>query len=244
MLVIPDIHGRTFWKEAVKDHENELIIFLGDYLDPYTGLEDISKKDAYENFIEILEFKKAHMNNVILLLGNHDCTYVIGTNICDCRADHSRMKEISKLFKDNKELFQLAYEVIVDDKKYIFSHAGIHQGYFQACFGKDEDINNAVKLFNDGYKEDDYALLSSLGVVSFLRGGWAKCGSIVWADIREFLNEPETFAYQIVGHTQLKNPIVTEYIAALDCHRAFLFDDDGNICELDGTLIEKRVFKT
>ncbi len=243
MIVIPDIHGRTFWKEAVKDRENELIIFLGDYLDPYTGLEDITKEDAYNNFIEILEFKKAHMDNVILLIGNHDCTYAIGTNICDCRADYARKKDISKLFDDNKDLFQLAYEVIIDGKKYIFSHAGIHQGYFQACFGKEEDINNAVKLFNDAYKEDNYGLLNTLGIVSGYRGGWSRYGSIVWADIREFLNNPETFAYQIVGHTQMRGPIVTDTIAALDCHRAFIFDN-GNIYELDGTLVEKHVFKT
>lgn len=243
MLVIPDIHGRNFWKEAVKDRENELIIFLGDYLDPYTGLENITKEDAYNNFIEILEFKKAHMDNVILLLGNHDCTYAIGTDICNCRMSYMRIKDISKLFDDNRDLFQLAYEIIIDDKKYIFSHAGIHQGYFQACFGKDEDINNAVELFNTAWKEDNYGLLNTLAIVSGYRG-WSKYGSIVWADIREFLPEPETFAYQIVGHTQLKNPVVTEYIAALDCHRAFLFDDNGNICELDGTLVEKHVFKT
>ena len=33
ILVIPDIHGRIFWKDATKfDGE---IIFLGDYVDPY-----------------------------------------------------------------------------------------------------------------------------------------------------------------------------------------------------------------
>ena len=71
MIIIPDIHGRTFWKDCVKGHENEEIIFLGDYLDPYPA-EWITRKEAILNFQEILEFKKAHMNNVILLLGNHD----------------------------------------------------------------------------------------------------------------------------------------------------------------------------
>ena len=27
MIIIPDIHGRSFWKDAVKGHENEKIIF-------------------------------------------------------------------------------------------------------------------------------------------------------------------------------------------------------------------------
>ena len=34
ILIIPDIHGRTFWKECIKCECDE-IIFLGDYLDPY-----------------------------------------------------------------------------------------------------------------------------------------------------------------------------------------------------------------
>ena len=37
LLVIPDVHGRTFWKTPVRkylDHVDR-VIFLGDYLDPY-----------------------------------------------------------------------------------------------------------------------------------------------------------------------------------------------------------------
>ena len=49
MIIIPDVHGRSFWKEYVKGHEEEDIIFLGDYLDPY-GYEGIHCKDAIENF--------------------------------------------------------------------------------------------------------------------------------------------------------------------------------------------------
>ena len=36
ILIIPDIHGRTFWKECIKCREYDEIIFLGDYLDPYS----------------------------------------------------------------------------------------------------------------------------------------------------------------------------------------------------------------
>ena len=46
ILIIPDIHGRTFWKECIKCECDE-IIFLGDYLDPY-NYEGISKQDALD----------------------------------------------------------------------------------------------------------------------------------------------------------------------------------------------------
>lgn len=44
ILIVPDIHGRKFWKEPCSNVDKyEKIIFLGDYLDPYTWREDISK---------------------------------------------------------------------------------------------------------------------------------------------------------------------------------------------------------
>ncbi len=46
MLIVPDIHGRDFWKEPVRDAlGKEHILFLGNYLDPYES-EGISAKDA------------------------------------------------------------------------------------------------------------------------------------------------------------------------------------------------------
>ena len=83
MIILPDIHGRTFWKNAVKGHENDIIVFLGDYLDPY-GHEGISVEDAIANFEDIIQFKKDHNKNVILLLGNHDCGY-IWPSVNSCR---------------------------------------------------------------------------------------------------------------------------------------------------------------
>ena len=73
MLVIPDIHGRSFWKKVVEEHFNEAskIIFLGDYLDPYIGWEDITRKQAIANFDEIIKFKSDNNDKVVLLLGNH-----------------------------------------------------------------------------------------------------------------------------------------------------------------------------
>jgi predicted phosphodiesterase len=54
-LIIPDVHGRTFWKKAIEKHKDEVnkIIFLGDYLDPYPW-EGITRKEAIRNFQEII----------------------------------------------------------------------------------------------------------------------------------------------------------------------------------------------
>lgn len=41
ILILPDIHGRGFYKESVKEaiDKNLEIVCLGDYLDPYFGDE-------------------------------------------------------------------------------------------------------------------------------------------------------------------------------------------------------------
>ena len=61
ILIIPDVHGRKFWEDAVETHGEECdkIIFLGDYLDPYNW-EGITRRGAISNFEEIIEYKKAH----------------------------------------------------------------------------------------------------------------------------------------------------------------------------------------
>lgn len=35
VIVIPDVHGRSFWKNAIEKHPETPIVFLGDYLNPY-----------------------------------------------------------------------------------------------------------------------------------------------------------------------------------------------------------------
>ena len=72
ILVLPDIHGRTFWRSAVERADScDRVVFLGDYLDPY-GFEGIAVSDAVENFREIIGFAKQHPGKVVMLLGNHD----------------------------------------------------------------------------------------------------------------------------------------------------------------------------
>lgn len=71
LLVLPDIHGREFWRGPCNDIEKyDKVIFLGDYFDPY-DFEHISVPQAIVNFEEILELKKNNMDKVVLLLGNH-----------------------------------------------------------------------------------------------------------------------------------------------------------------------------
>ena len=78
VLVIPDVHGETFWKEPVLKYIDKVdrIIFLGDYLDPYPEEgKDYSPQEIFDNLMDIVELKRNHMEKVVLLKGNHDQHY-------------------------------------------------------------------------------------------------------------------------------------------------------------------------
>ena len=73
IILVPDIHGRDFWKEILPFvDECVKIIFLGDYHDPYPD-EGITPSQSLSNFNEILAFAKQHQDKVTMLLETMTC---------------------------------------------------------------------------------------------------------------------------------------------------------------------------
>ena len=244
MIIIPDIHARNFWKTAIEGHENEEIIFLGDYVDPYVGYEPTQQEDVIPNLLEIIQFKREHMDNVTLLVGNHDLGGYIIPRMTKCRFDYERQLEIREIFYNNIELFNIGYIKIINDKPYVFTHAGFIKDWLKVVSKniQVEDItnyNDIVATLNSFLHKKDWDNLEViLDWMSRYRGGWGWYGSCVWSDVYEHLNKkPLEGIFQIFGHSQQeKDPIITEDFAMLDCRRAFvLSEEDGKIKELDGT---------
>lgn len=246
--IVPDVHGRQFWK-IIKEHKDEFdkIVFLGDYLAPYSSYEDITNKQAIDVFKEVLEFKKENPDKVVLLLGNHDFSY-FNSSICECRTDWTNWNMINKLFAENIKLFDLAWEIKIGDKRYFLSHAGVRKGWFDnwvkgKLFEWDKNelpsadfFNNALHSAYDGDKNQEMItkLEKALGIYSNYRG-WSDWndGSIVWADIREYAAKGQTLKndYEnvvfICGHTQLeKDPIIKDEVMDLDCRKPFVLDTE------------------
>lgn len=222
-LIIPDVHGRTFWQEAANLIDDvEKVIFLGDYLDPYS-FEGINTKQAICQFKEIIKFSKNYPEKVILLLGNHDCAYCYDFGSAS-RYAYENESEIKQLFKDNIELFRLYY---LGNNGCLFSHAGITNNWVEHHFDNIENFLN----------KSDKEIIPYLWDISYIRGGWSKKGSMIWSDVREGDRE-ETF-YQIFGHTQLQSsPFITGKYACLDVRRCFLLDTETKkITESNGTEI-------
>lgn len=246
LLVLPDIHGRKFWKDKCQDiTKYDRVIFLGDYFDPY-GFEHITTEDAIENFKEILELKKNNFDKVVLLLGNHDMSYYSQYyyNRYDYHCRHSKEfhDKISSMFNEHLDWFKLIH---IEDN-IVFSHAGIREDWINMMnkqFSKNNLPTIEIKeIPNDFIKLND--ILNNrreqcLGdFISKYRGGKDPVGSCVWADVHEHYF-PDGYAKvkQIFGHTlQAKynfyggisygKPVIMDKYMMLDNCKAYELDTE------------------
>lgn len=215
VLIVPDVHGRKFWHKAEEMiNEVDLVIFLGDYLDPYPH-EGITFEESIEEFKLILNFKEKYSDKVVLLAGNHDMHY-ISLQFMNCsRLNKAKRVELNELYSENIDKFRLAYLL---NNKYLFSHAGIYTEWLKVHNIQEEELFIPLEDFLEKYK-------MALEDVSYVRGGLDNVGSCIWADIRESLSNESLPLMQIVGHTQMESrPYITTKIACLDVRRCFVLD--------------------
>ena len=234
-LLIPDIHGRIFWKEAIEYYSKEkypnlVIVFLGDYVDPY-GFEGITRKDAIDNFKEIIKLAKED-NRVHLLIGNHDMHYWYDASY-KSRVDHKNYDKIKDLFLKNFTLFNIAYEETINNKKYLYTHAGVSSFWLRHLqfIGKlsvqnnkqyrIDQFGNKVKKLSDeqlpfaqmletmtpdaeklNKMKLNFQGQANLWMVSWARGGEYQNGSCLWEDWSEFKYKGMEIKglWQIFGH--------------------------------------------
>ena len=252
LLVIPDIHGRKFWRQAINDNIDKVdkIIFLGDYLDPYPyeikdNPELMECDDFYDSYNllnmlnDIIGLKKNEPDKYILLTGNHTDSYIWSKFTSASRTDYRHWEKYHKFFSQNLNLFNLVWT----EDNVIFSHAGISENWaIVLCNGIDLEFKSILhfsKILQNISIEDIHnndKLVRILGHISYYRGGEYGYGSCEWADIKEHLNIKESTIdniisnikedniYQIFGHSQIKIPVFSNNWACLDCRKCFIFD--------------------
>lgn len=216
ILIVPDVHGRTFWHKAEElIDEVDQVVFLGDYLDPYPH-EGISFDDAIVEFTLILLFKEKYPDKVILLLGNHDMHYIV-KEFMDCsRLNKSKRKELYDLYNEYIDCFNLVHFI---EDKYLFSHAGLYEAWMDKYNLSIDELKDHKTFLKERWR--------TLEDCNWRRGGYDLAGSCVWADIRESIVQDSLILHvrQIVGHTQLdQKPYITDNIACLDVRRCFILD--------------------
>ncbi len=207
ILIVPDVHGRDFWIEPCNKWDGK-IIFLGDYHDPYSF--QVSKDKSLQNLKLLEDFYDSREDKPIMLFGNHDCSYMGGE--VACRFDEYHSQKVAKVFrKFNLKLIHI-------EGKYIFTHSGVLKGWLDKYKYTLDDLSRLTPIVRCLYD------------VSPCRGGYDKCGSPIWGDVREFMDGEDDKLegyYQIFGHTQLEfDPIITESFACLDVRRCFVLDTE------------------
>lgn len=242
ILIIPDIHGRTFYRDALSEalRNNIEVVCLGDYLDPYEE-DGITNEEAFTIMEEVVEAKKARPHMVHLLIGNHDSSYLYAPEICPSRFDYDNAQRNHEFFMKNSLYFDLFYDTRIAGKRFLFSHAGITSGWLSELGYSLQGIDEALMSLKKEYMEycldtSKTAIWEKLSYISEERGGKHQIGSMIWADFFEHTDKlnwlEDENIIQIVGHTQLNyHPVkVSGRLYCLDCGEPFYIDGDGLIC--------------
>lgn len=213
--IIGDIHGRTCWKNLVR--EDCINIFVGDYFDPY---EYIPQEERLSNFQDIIEFKRQHPETV-LLYGNHDLHYLIVDEHYS-RYEPRYANEYWRAFIQSQSLFHgIAYPI---DGKALVTHAGVTKEWYEKYFGEyhSESLVDVANRINNLWKDNKHAFTFDANTTDWADVyGTSPTHSPVW--IRpDMLVEHDLFAgmdiKQIVGHSQTGAGITKDHnIVCVDC---------------------------
>lgn len=219
VLIIPDIHGLDFWEKPCKEWDG-IIIFLGDYTDPYPPT---SNEESLKNLKKLVEFNKTTKCTCRFLLGNHDYSYL--TDFAPYRMDNNHKEEIKSLL--NELNLTICTYINTSKVTYLFSHAGITNGWMQGF-----DYTSTPMVIPNGFIDNKF-IKNKLERIPYSRGGNYNFGSCIWNSLSDFeyenhKNDSLSNTYQIFGHTLTNRPepIINEDFAMLNCHQSFVLNID------------------
>lgn len=247
-LIIPDLHGKTVWKDAIEQLSPDRIVFTGDYVDDFPPTTD---EQIIINLQEIITHKKTYPDKIELLWGNHDLMYYFlkpirvyqGSRISKFHCTgfrYSYCDIIKWILQENKDLFKIATEV----DGFLCTHAGLSKGWYKYELHKlfkeeykskkgNKDIKVLVNLINKQFDSTPH----TFATISYLRGGDKSYGSPIWADLSEKrVDMPQIFGHSknykdklVINDNKCKNLQIA--VDILDRKNQFLVINDGNIEE-------------
>jgi hypothetical protein len=237
IMSIGDIHGRNTWKKAIfgsiADYNHwrteidngakeafedqypnlqtmDKIIFVGDYVDSF----DVNNIDMKLNLEEIIHLKREYPDKIVLLIGNHDVSYIVPHQICS--GYRPEMKhDFEDIYRKNDDCFQLAFyhEREVEEgkiKRTLWTHAGVTQGWLKLLR---EIIQKPGFKFLEDFKDMELARIDELlnkaweyrlGVLFNVdgdSGGMSQYAGPVWIRPRRLSWEALEGFDQVIGHT-------------------------------------------
>ena len=213
--IIGDIHGRTCWKNVVR--EDYVNVFVGDYFDPY---EYVSHVERLANFYDILDFKRQHPETV-LLYGNHDLHYLIADEHYS-RYEPHYANEYWQAFTQSESLFHgIAYSIA---DKALVTHAGVTKEWYEKYFGayQSDSLDEVAEKINQLWQQDKQPFTFEANATEWGdRYGTSPTHSPLWIRPDELVAH-DLFAgtdiKQIVGHSQTGAGVTKDHnIICVDC---------------------------
>lgn len=146
ILVIWDVHGRKYWKDAVDNIEHDFVVFIWDYFDSWS----ISPDEQIRNFIDICDYQKK-TKDVVLLIWNHDFHY--NNTIWDAYSWYKIQydDEIWDVIDDHRKHMQYVFEL----EWYLFSHAWVSKTWCEKIWWFDVVAINKCKDELMWYQRED-----------------------------------------------------------------------------------------
>lgn len=229
LIALGDTHGRSDWKLVVSNNEFDIIVFMGDYFDTD---EDITPEQQKSNFEDLIEYKKANIDKVVLLFGNHDYHYLRTVNETYSGFQELHCTDITEML--HKALEAGLMQMCLIEDNYIFSHAGVTKTWLKNTGYTGED---PLELFiNDLFKYQPLAFGFTIGANNCPYGDDV-CQTPIWVRPQSLEADCLDNFIQVVGHTtqnQLKvidNKIVL--IDTIGISGQFLCITDGEMTVLE-----------
>lgn len=199
IIALGDTHGRTNWKQIITSEKFDKVVFHGDYFDTH---EDISPDQQKENFKDIIAYKKANMDKVVLLFGNHDYHYLSTARETYSGYQPLQKTDIRELLHSaiDAELLQICYSW----QNMLFSHAGVTQTWCKNNLVQKEFIEQSI---NELFKYKPHAFRFTSGINYSPHGDDVE-QSPIWVRPRSLLIDKVEGYIQVVGHTTQKKIVV------------------------------------
>src|SRR4051794_19108043 len=139
IIALGDIHGRTLWKSIVIKETFDKVVFIGDYFDTHEG---ISAGQQKHNFKDIVQYKEANKDKVMLLFGNHDLHYLstVGEHYSGFNRYHAADIEEMLLAALDNDYLQICFSY----EHFLFVHAGITRTWCRNTLGEDHFENGEI----------------------------------------------------------------------------------------------------
>jgi len=206
-VVIPDIHGRKLWKEIVNIEGTDCkYVFLGDYFDSF----HISKKDQLNNYLDIIAFKEANMDSVVMLAGNHSYIEPLGLNYSGFTATKLAIFQ----WHVNDAVRRGLIDIHHIEGKYLFTHAGLTNTF---CQQTGIDVNNLDKSLSDFWRYRPQVFQFNPGDRHDAYGN-EMCQSPIWIRPPALAADYVKRYVHIVGHTPSDRITKYTFGYVVDCH--------------------------